>query len=63
MIYAQAEHVNKLKKRFSGNSELQKFGTTPGSLWFGLILYVPVNSYGHVGMVSSPYYTFFPGQS
>ena len=27
--------------------------------WFGLILYVPVNSYGHVGTVSSPNHTFF----
>ena len=26
---------------------------------FGLILYIPVNSYGHVGMVSSPNHTFF----
>ena len=24
----------------------------PASFWFGLILYVPVNSYGHVGMVT-----------
>ena len=29
--------------------------------WFGLILYVPVNSYGHVGTVSSPKHTFFLG--
>ena len=28
----------------------------------GLILYVPVNSYGDVGMVSSPYHTFFLGK-
>ena len=27
-------------------------------VWFGLILYVPVNSYGHVGMVTSPNHTF-----
>ena len=32
-----------------------------GSL-FGLVLYVPVNSYGHVGTVSSLNPTFFPGQ-
>ena len=25
--------------------------------FFGLILNVPVNSYGHVGMVSSPHHT------
>ena len=25
---------------------------------FGLVLYVPVNSYGHVRVVSSPYHTF-----
>ena len=30
--------------------------------WFGLILYVPVNSYGHVGTVSSPNHTFFLGK-
>ena len=29
---------------------------------FVLLLYVPVNSYGHYGMVSSPNHTF-PGQS
>ena len=28
-------------------------------LFFGLILNVPVNSYGHIRMVSSPNYTFF----
>ena len=28
----------------------------------GLILYVPVNSYGHVGMVSSPNHTIFMGK-
>ena len=26
--------------------------------WLGLILYIPVNSYDHVGMVSSPSHTF-----
>ena len=32
--------------------------------WFGLILYAPVNSYGHVGMVSStsPNRTYFLGK-
>ena len=30
--------------------------------WFGLILCIPVNSYGHVGMVSSPSHTFFLGK-
>ena len=25
---------------------------------FGLMLYIPVNSYGHVGTVSSPNHTF-----
>ena len=29
--------------------------------WFGLLLYVPVNSYGHVWTVSSPYHTIFLG--
>ena len=28
-------------------------------LWFRLILYIPVNSYGHVQMVSSTNHTFF----
>ena len=28
-------------------------------VWFGLILYVPVYSYGHVRTVSSPNNTFF----
>ena len=27
---------------------------------FGLVVYVPVNSYGHVGTVSSPNLTFLP---
>ena len=30
-------------------------------IFFGLLLYVPVNSYGHVGTVSSPNHTFFLG--
>ena len=30
--------------------------------WFGLMLYIPVNSYGQVGMVSSPNHTFFLGK-
>ena len=30
--------------------------------WFGSMLYVPVNSYGHVGMVSSPNHTFSLGK-
>ena len=29
---------------------------------FGLMLNVPVNSYGYVSMVSSPNHTFFPGK-
>ena len=29
---------------------------------FGLILYVLVNSYGHVGTVSSPNHTYFLGK-
>ena len=33
-----------------------------GFFWFGLQLYVQVNSYGHVGMVSSPNHTFFLGK-
>ena len=31
--------------------------------WFGLMLNVPVNNYGHVGTVSSPYPHFLPGQA
>ena len=30
---------------------------------FGLVLYVPDNSYGHVGTISSHNHTFFPGQA
>ena len=30
--------------------------------WFGLLLYVPGNSYDHVGTVSSPNHTFFLGK-
>ena len=30
--------------------------------WFALLLYVLVNSYGRVGIVSSPNQTFFHGQ-
>ena len=33
-----------------------------GILWFGLLLYVPVNSYGHVGRVSLPNHTFILGK-
>ena len=29
---------------------------------FVLLLHIPVNSYGHVGMVSSPSQTFFLGK-
>ena len=31
-------------------------------LFFALMLYIPVNSYGHVGTVSSPNHTFFLGK-
>ena len=31
-------------------------------VWFGLLLYVPGNSYDHVGMVISPNHTFFLGK-
>ena len=32
-------------------------------IWLvGLLLYIPVNSYGHVGMVSSPNHIFFLGK-
>ena len=31
-------------------------------VWFGLILYVPVNSCGHVETVSSPNHTYFLGK-
>ena len=33
-----------------------------GLVWLDLILHVPVNSHGHVGMVSSPNHTFFLGK-
>ena len=33
-----------------------------GFYLFGLDLYVPVNNYGHAGMVSSPYHTFSLGK-
>ena len=35
----------------------------PAELLFGLMLNVPVNSYGHVGTVNSPNHTSFPGQA
>ena len=31
-------------------------------VWFGLKLNIQVNSYGHVGTVSSPNHTFFLGK-
>ena len=31
-------------------------------VWFGLMLYIPVNSYSHVRTVSSPNHTFFLGK-
>ena len=36
----------------------QRFELCKG-FWFCLLLYVPVNSYGHVRTVSSPNHTFF----
>ena len=40
----------------SGNSSRVSF------FWFGLLLYGPVNSYGHVRAVSSPNHIFFLGK-
>ena len=42
----------------------QKMAMQPclNSYWFDLILYVPVNRYGHVGTVSSPNNTYFVGK-
>ena len=34
----------------------------PFTFWFGLRFYIPVNSYGHVEKVSSPYLTLFLGK-
>ena len=34
----------------------------PQFFWFDLLLYVPVNSYGHVRTVSLPNHTFFLGK-
>ena len=34
-------------------------GLTIFSVWLDLIIYVPVNSYGYVGTVSSPNHAFF----
>ena len=38
------------------------FPTLNIHFWFGLMFYVPVNSYGHVGTVSSRRHTFFLGK-
>ena len=40
---------------------IAKEGKTLAHVWFGLILYVPVNSYGHVGTVNSPNHTIIMG--
>ena len=51
-----AKGISKLKKSPLAGKELS------ASKAFGLLLYVPGNSYGHVGTVSSPNHTFFPGK-
>ena len=45
--------------------KIGKGGISSSTGWFGfgLLLYVPGNSYGHVGMVNSSNHTFFPGQA
>ena len=43
-----------LKENRSYRSDILRF--------FSLMLNIPVNSYGHVGMVSSPHHTFFLGK-
>ena len=50
-------HVKRLYK--NNDSADEKMLITTYCIWLGLILYVPVNSYGHVGMVSSLNHTFF----
>ena len=41
------------------NWQIKKFlALSLSSVWFALLLNFPVNSYGHVGMVSSPNHTF-----
>ena len=53
-IYGQSSIFKSWVAAASGDS------VVIGSLFaFDLMLYVPVNSYGHVGTVSSPYHTFF----
>ena len=58
MLYAHTVHLVKLFSTFStcviGNHSIVCL--------FGLVLNVPVNSYGHVGMVSSRNHTFFSGK-
>ena len=64
-IYWQSKIFNNQRERerereidhytFDGNQQYSFF-------WFGLILYVLVNSYGHVGTVSSSNHTFFLGK-
>ena len=46
------------KDRFS---RVEAHMITDHSLFVGLMLYLPVNRYGHVGTVSSPNNTFFLG--
>ena len=36
--------------------------STSALVWFGLMLNVPVNSYGHVMTVSSPIHMFYLGK-
>ena len=43
---------------FSGNLSQMKSTIKMKFLLVGLILYISVNSYGHVETVSSPYHTF-----
>ena len=49
-------HVNPLQIHMNWQ------GQNSDNVLFGLMLYFPVNSYGHVGTVSSPNHTFFLGK-
>ena len=42
--------------------ELSNIVAYEGFFWFGLLVYIPVNNHGHVGMATAPNHTFFLGK-
>ena len=65
-LFTRTQHVifNILAswKEIKANKPKNNMPPQQFNVGFGLLLYVTVNSYGHVGMVSTPNHTFFLGK-